>query len=220
VADRVFEDRVGLWIVDPDRGVARLPAIKAYAGGIVRDVFMPREADKTHMAAVRGARLYSHLWVAVDGRDAPTMAADTLADVARLQPGAVELNVELGADAGLKPYMIELVHLIRAKRPKLRLRLNCGLWKASNLPTLELEHDPNLYACMQTYRGAMERVSEGDVYFELLGYGVPASKATLCYGAAGPVPPSAVRVCTVPDLSRRNRGVIFHDDLLADVGLL
>jgi hypothetical protein len=220
VADRVFEDRVGLWIVDPDRGVSRLPALKRYAGGIVRDVFMPRQATPAHLAAVRNARLYSHLWVAVDGRDAPTMAAETLADVARLRPGAVELNVELGSDAGLKVFILELVHLIRAQHAKLRLRLNVGLWKAFSLPALELEHDPNLYACMQTYRGAMERASEADVYFELLGYGVPAAKATLCYGAAGPVPPQGNRVCTLPDLSRRNRGVIFHDDLMVDVGLL
>jgi hypothetical protein len=148
------------------------------------------------------------------------MAAETLADVARLRPGAVELNVELGSDAGLPAFIVELVHLIRAQHAKLRLRLNVGLWKAFSLPAIALEHDPNLYACMQTYAGAMEPYSSADAYHELLGYGVPESKATICYGAAGPVPPAGDRVCTLPNLARRRRGVIFHDDLMADVGLL
>jgi hypothetical protein len=220
MANRVFEDRVGLWFVDGDRGCSRLPAVKAFAGGLIRDVFLPRTATPAHFAAVRNAGLYAHLWVAVDGRDAPTMVANTLADVARLRPGAVELNIELGSDAGLKVFVIEVVKGIRAKRKNLRLRLNVGAWKAFGLPRFALERDPNLYACMQTYLGAMEPVSAGDCYHELLGYGVPESKLTLCYGAAGPVPPNGERVCTLPDLARRRRGVIFHDELMADVGLL
>jgi len=220
VADRVFEDRVGLWIVDAGRGVSRLPAIKAYGGGLIRDVFLPRTSSPAHFAAVRGVGLYAHLWVAVDGRSAPQLAYDTLADIARLGPGAVDLNIELGSDAALKPYVLEVVLRIRAKRMSLRMRLNVGAWKAFALPALELASDPNLYACEQTYAGNMARYSEADAYADLLAYGVPEHKATLCYGAAGPVPPNGVRVCTLPNLGRRGRGVIFHDDLMAQVGLL
>lgn len=220
MADRVFEDRVGLWLVDGDRGISRLPAIKAYAGGLIRDLFLPRTAARSHFASVRAATLFAHLWVSVDDRTAPAMVADTLADVDRLAPGAVELNVELGADAGLQVYVLELVHGIRRARPKLRLRLNLGAWKGFAVPRIEVANDPNLYVCMQTYVGDMARNSEGDAYHELLGYGVPEAKLTLCYGAAGPVPPNGARVCTLPSLARRRRGVIFHDDLMADVGLL
>ncbi len=220
MGNRVFEDRVGLWIVTPGRGVARLPAIRAFGGGLIADTFWPRTSSAANLVAARNAGLAAHLWVAVDGRDAATMAADTLADVDRVKPGAVELNVELASDAALKLFAITLVKAIRAKRPKLRLRLNFGAWKGFGLPELELASDPNLYVCEQTYLGDMTRVSEGDVYFDLAAYGAPSAKLTLCYGAAGPVPPHGDRVCTLPDLSRRRRGVIFHDDLMADVGLL
>lgn len=220
MANRVFEDRVGLWMIDADRGVSRLPAIKAYAGGLIRDVFMPRTSSPAHLAAVRAAGLYAHLWIAVDSRSASAMVADTLADVTRLGPGALELNIELGSDPPLAQYVRDVVAGIRAKRKNLRMRVNLAAWKGFAAPALELAHDPNLYACEQTYLGDMMRVSEGDTYHDLLGYGCPEAKLTLCYGAAGPLPPSGVRGCTLPDLGRRRRGVIFHDDLMADVGLL
>lgn len=221
MADRVFEDRVGLWIIDPDRGVARLPALKAFAGGLVRDLFLPREATPTHFSAVRQAGLYAHLRVTVDGRSSTALVADTLADIARLNPGATELNLELGADAGLAAYVEAVVRGIRAARPRYRLRVNLGGWKGFAVPAELLAHDPNLYVCEQAYLGNMdELLSPADVLGDLLAHGAPVAQATVCYAAACTVLGSATRLRTLPDLSRTRRGVIYQDDLMADAGLL
>lgn len=220
MANRVFEDRVGVWVIDADRGVARLPELRAYAGGLIRDVFLPRSSSPEHFAAVRAAGLYAHLWTAPNERPVEQYVAETLADVARLKPGALELNVELGSDAPLKLYVIRAIAGIRAKRKNLRVRINLAAWKGFAVPALELTHDPNLYVCEQTYLGDMSRLSEADVYADALAYGAPAAKLTLCYGAAGPHPVTGVRICTLPSLARRRRGVIFSDDLMSDAGLL
>lgn len=220
MANRVFEDRVGLMIVDPDRGVARLPAIAAFGGGLIRDVFLPRAADPSHLAAVRGAGLYAHLWIARDERTAAELVADTLADLTRLKPGAIELNLEMPADPPLGAFVAACYGGVRAKRPNLRIRINVAAWKAFALAGLPFASDPNLYACEQPYGGGMEPYSSADAYRDLLAHDVPAERATICYGAAGPVPGSPGRVCTLPDLSRWRRGTIFQDDLMADVGLI
>jgi len=215
MANRVFEDRLGLWIVNPANLPSRLPGIRAYG---IKDVFLPRTADPSDLDSVRAAGLYAHMWAAVDGLSASDYANRTLLDIQRLAPGAVELNVELGADLPLAAYIREVVELIRSKLKSKRLRINVAAWKAFALPGDLLRNDANLYACEQTYAGDMARYSEGDVLANLLDW-IPAAKATLCYGAAGPVPGSSGRVCTLPDLTRRNRGVIFQDDLGAEVGL-
>jgi len=220
VANRVFEDRVGLLVVDADRGVARLPAIKSYAVGLIRDVFLPRSATPAHFAAVRAAGLYAHLWVATHDRSAAELVADTLADLARLKPGALELDLELNSDPPLEAFVGEVYARIRARRKNLRIRLNLAPWKAFAVPFKSIAYDPALYACEQTYAGDMAPFSQADALANLLEYGVPRAKATVCYGAAGPVPGSPDRVCTLPDLFRWHRGVIFSDDLMADVGLL
>ena len=63
-------------------------------------------------------------------------------------------------------------------------------------------------------------LSSADVLSDLTSHGVPAAKATVCYAAACRVLGSPERLRTLPDLTRLNRGVIFHDDLMADAGLL
>ena len=221
MADRVFEDRVGLWVITPANLPARLPAIAAYGGGIIRDLFLPRTASLADLALVRAAGLYAHLWAADDDLGAIAYADRTLADVARLKPGAVDLNPELSADAPLPAYVRTTVERIRAKRPKLRIRLNLATWKAFAFPADLLASDPNLYAAESCYLGNMDaRVSEADVLADMLANHVPQAKATVCYGAAGTPPGGGDRVCWLPELGRLRRGVIFSDDLMAEVGLL
>jgi hypothetical protein len=221
MSDRVFEDRVGLWVVDPTRGVARAQAIRSFAGGLIRDVFLPRTSSSAHFGAIRKAGLNAHLWVAVDGRSSADFAAETLADIARLTPGAAELNVELGSDAGLAGYVDDVIHRIRAVRRNYRLRVNLGAWKGFATPAELLVDDPYLYVCEQAYLGNMDEVlSPADVLGDLLAYGAPAAKATVCYAAACTVLGSSSRLRTLPDLSRVHRGVIYQDDLMADAGLL
>jgi hypothetical protein len=216
----VFEDRVGLLVVNPDRGVSRLPAIAAYAGGLIRDVFLPRDATPAHFAAVRAAGLSAHLWIATHDRSAAELVADTLADLTRLKPGALELDLELTSDPPLRAFVEACYVGIRAKRKSLRMRINLAPWKGFALAAWVFSADPNLYACEQTYAGDMAPYSQADALANLLAYGMPRARATVCYGAAGPVPGSPGRVCTLPDLTRWHRGVIFSDDLMVDAGLL
>lgn len=221
MADRVFEDRVGLLVVDPARGVARRSAIRAFQGGLVRDVFMPRASSAVDLVAIREVGLYAHLWAPVDGLDAPAYVARTLADVTRAKPGAVELNLELGSDAPLPDYVEAVVRGIRAKRPSLRLRVNLAAWKGFAVPAELLAEDPNLYVCEQAYLGNMDEVlSPADVLCDLLDHGAPRAKATVCYAADCTVLGSPSRLRTLPDLSRLHRGAIYQDDLMADAGLL
>jgi hypothetical protein len=221
MADRVFEDRVGLWVVDAGRGVARRTAIRAFAGGLIRDVFLPRTATPADFGAIRKVGLNAHLWVAVDGLSSAALAARTLDDIARLQPGACELNVELGTDAALPAYVGDLVRRIRVERPRYRLRVNLAAWKGFAVPAELLAEDPALYVCAQNYLGNMdELLSPADVLADLVEHGAPPAKATVCYAAACTVLGSPERLRTLPDLSRVRRGVIYQDDLMADAGLL
>lgn len=221
MADRVFEDRVGLWVINPANLPGRLPAIRSFGGGIIRDVFLPRSAELADFKRVRDAGLFAHLWVTPDDLSAIAYADRTLADLARLKPGAVELNVELPADPPLGPYIGTVVERIRSQRPNLRLRINVAAWKAFALPIARLVADANLYACEQNYLGNMdELVSPADVLSDQLAWGAPAAKVSVCYAAACRVLGSPGRVRTLPDLSRLHRGVIFQDDLMVEAGLL
>jgi hypothetical protein len=221
VADRVFEDRLGLWLINPANLAGRLAPIKAFAGGAIRDLFLPRTADVGDLQRVREAGLSAHLYVATDGLDALAFATRTLADLGRLRPGAVELNFELASDPPFPQYVRDAVARIRADRPALRMRLNTPPWKGFAFPVDLLNSDPNLYACEQNYLGNMdELLSPADVLGDLLAWGVPVRKATVCYAAACRVLGSAGRIRTLPDLSRRRRGVIFQDDLMVEAGLL
>lgn len=221
MADRVFEDRVGLHIVTPANLPGRLPAIRAFGGGLIRDLFLPRSATPDDIARVRAAGLYAHLVVAVDNRSSAELAADTLADLARLGTRGVELNLELAADPPLPGYVRDVIVRVRAKRPQARLRVNLAPWKGFALPADLLASDPYLYACAQSYLGNMdELLSPLDVAADLRAYGCPDAKLTVCYAAACTVLGSSSRLRTLPDLSRIHRGVIFQDDLMLDAGLL
>lgn len=220
MANRVFEDRLGIWNITPSKlDAGRLARIRGFDGGIIDDVFLPRSAERRDFERVRAHGLHAHLWTATDGRGPDEMARDTLADIRRVGDVGVDLNVEV-PDRELREYMIVLVRRIRAEMPGRRLRLNIAPFKAFALPIPELYRDRWLYVCEQTYDGGMGRFSEADCYADLVEHGVPPGKATLCHGAAGPVRGAPGRVCTLPYLGRRRRGVIFSDDLLAEVGLL
>lgn len=221
MADKVFEDRVGLLVIEPARGVERLPKIKAYGGGLIRDVFLPRSATPANVTAVRDAGLACHLWVASDGLTAGNFAARTLADMTRLNRTGVELNYEGIPDAQLAAYLRTSVGLIRAQRPQARLRINQPPWKGFGLPVDLLGSDRNLYAAAQNYEGNMdELLSPLDVVDNLTQHGAPETKVSCCYAAACTVQGSPSRLRTLPWLARLHRGVIFSDDLMVEAGLL
>lgn len=221
MADRVFEDRVGLLVIDPARGVERLPKIRAYGGGLIRDVFLPRSATPADVQAVRDAGLACHLWVASDGLTAGNFVARTLADMTRLNRTAVELNFEGIPDAQLATYLRTTVSMMRASRPNARLRLNQPPWKGFALPPDLLEGDRNLYAAAQNYEGNMdELLSPLDVASDMTQHGAPETKVSCCYAAACTVQGSSARLRTLPWLLRLHRGVIFSDDLMVEAGLL
>lgn len=234
----VFGDgRVGLIIARLDGGWRdRLPSIRRFAGGLITDVFLPRSASATDLWQVRQAAFTgAHIWAAVDGLTATDYAARTLEDISRAGPGGVELNIELASDAALEPFMRAVVLAIRAKLPNRRLRLNIAPYKGAFVPVELIQNDPNLYICEQTYYGDLSRVSEGEAFLDLLEAGVPPRKASLCYGAAALAPIRAdsaepphrfVGLGTLWTwgngalVRHLRRGIIFQDDLLADVGLL
>lgn len=221
MADRVFEDRVGLWVIDPANLPDRLPRIVAFAGGLVRDLFLPLSSTAADVQRVRAAGLGCHLWTATDGLDASTFASRALGAMSRLNRAAAELNFEGIPDAQLPTYVRQTVANMRAVRPFARLRLNQPPWKGFGLPVDLLRSDANLYACAQNYLGNMdELLSAADVVHDLLAHGVPPGKATVCYAAACEVLGSSSRLRTLPDLSRLRRGLIFQDDLMVDAGLL
>jgi hypothetical protein len=221
VADRVFEDRLGLWIGSPTSLPGRLQAIRSWRGGIIRDLFLPRTAPASLFGDVRKVGLFAHLYATPDGLNARAYAERTLGDIARLQPGACDLNVELSSDPPLKAYVETAVRAIRDVRKSYRLRVNLAAWKGFAVPAALLAGDENLYACEQNYLGNMdELLSPLDVRDDLVAWGCPPAKATVCYAAACKVLGSPARVRTLPDLARVHRGVIFTEDLMAEAGLL
>lgn len=219
VGPHVFRDgRLGVWIVSPANLPGRLAGLRALG---FTDVFLPRTATKSDVERVRVAGFVgAHLWEAVDGETADEYAERVLADVRRLAVGAADLNVELGSDAALEPFMRRVLRRIRSTMPSRRLRLNVAWRKAGFLPVDLLVDDPNLFACEQNYLGGMEPCSAADALEHLLAAGVPREKAAVCFGGAGPVPPAGSRVATFPTGFPPSRGVVFQDDLLAEVGLL
>jgi hypothetical protein len=220
MANKVFEDRLGVYVINPANLHARLPGIRAFG---IRDVFLPRTALGEAFGWVRAAGLYAHLWTPTDDLSARDYANRTLLDVQRLGPGAVELNIELPSDPPLAAYVAETYRLIRSKRKALRLRVNLAPWKGFALAELQTAwgKDGNLYAAEQNYEGNMANLlSPADVLSNLLDWAVPRERATVCYGAHCRVLGSPERLRTLPDLARTKRGVIFSDDLMADAGLL
>ncbi len=226
------DDRLGIWIAPTanlaDKLADRLPKLRTAVPALT-DVFLPRAATSEDRQAVLAAGfLGAHMWWAVDGLDPLAYAKRTLADIERAKPGAGDLNIELGTDSALEPYMRVVIATIRAKRPSYRLRLNVAFRKGAFVPADLVQSDANLYVAEQNYVDppglSMAPTSAADALLDLLEHGFPMEKAAVCYGAAGSVggKTGAERVNTLPNgggwLPRR--GVVFHDDLMADAGLI
>ena len=219
MADRVFENRLGVWNITPGNLGRRLPAMAELG---IRDVFLPRTASRDNISEVREAGLAAHVWSSVDGLRAHDYANRVLLDVDRLGPRGFDLNVELSSDAALPEYLLTALGLIRSRRPNLRVRFNLAAWKGFALARMPWDRDENLYACVQAYSGSnMDNLlSAGDVLWDMIAWGVPMARATVCYAAHCRVLGSDERLRTLPDLTRLNRGVVFSDDLMHDAGLL
>lgn len=218
MANRVFDDRLGVYVVNAGNLERRLTPLGVLG---FRDVFLPRTAAPEDFGRVRDAGLYAHLWTATDGLSAYDYANRTLLDLQRLPAGALELNIELPSDPPLPRYVADTVRLIRAKRRGLRMRVNVAPWKGFAFALVDFAADANLYAAVQNYEGNMDNLlSPADVLRNLEDGKVPSTRATVCYAAMCRVLGSVERLRTLPDLSRLHRGVVFSDDLLADAGLI
>lgn len=220
----VFEDgRLGCWIVNI--GALGGRHAKLHELGVT-DLFVrgPDGSPALKAAVLAAGFTGCHAWWAVDGLTAAQYAERVLADVARWSPGAGDLNVELGSDPPLEPYMRAVVGAIRAARPSYRLRLVIAPNKAGFLPLELVQSDPSLYVAIENYGGNMTELYDAQEQELAAGAaGVPASKIASMYAAACEIPgltQPSVRVNTWPIALPPARGVIFHDELLAQAGLL
>jgi hypothetical protein len=195
----------------------RLPRFKTFKPGRITDLFLPREAQPSDMKLVRDAGYFAHLWTTPHGKSAKAYAAQSLLDVDRLKPGALELNVEVD---DLEPYLRECHRLIRAKKPNLRLRFNVQPFKGAQIPWDAFYDDPHAFVIAQAYGGNMDwRASEFDVLLDLERW-TPLEelgKLSVMYGAHVSPGEGKPRVPALPGWIRR-RGSIYSDDLLVDAG--
>lgn len=219
----VFEDgRYGCWIVNLDALAGRLAALRGLG---FTDLFL-RGPDGTRglkADVLEAGFLGCHAWWAVDGLSAAQYAERVLADVARWGPGAGDLNIELATDTALEPYMRAVVSRIRPARRAYRLRLNVAARKGGFVPGDLVASDPQLYACEQVYGDREDLAmslwfSEADALERLTEAGVPAEKAAICF--AGALRIGYRSWPGIPNGWTPRRGVVFHDDLLAEVGLI
>lgn len=227
----VFRDgRFGCWIITPSNGdvagkiAERATALRELG---ITDLFV-RGPDGTttvkRLALERGFSSCCAYW-SPDGLTAAAYAARALADVGRWSPGAGELNIEVGNDPALEPYVRAAVGAFRAQRASYRLRVNVAGRKGGFLPGDLFTADANLYACEQVYLDALGpmtmRLSEADALERLELAGIPREKCAICYAGAVEVGGSTAgkRVAGLPQWLP-NRGVVFSDDLLAEAGLL
>jgi hypothetical protein len=230
---------VGLWVVNPANLSDRLPRIAALWGGLVSDVFVSGAASRSQADAIRatvrpnGTKLRAQLWAAANNLPVASYADQVVADSKRLDVGVADLNIEV-PDAKLADYIRDAVSLIRAERPTFKLRVDVAPYKGFGLTGLAFAGDGNLYACEQAYYGDMSPVTADEALADLLDHGVPRARAAIAYGAAGPigwvapgVPWSTTRHFTIGTLYFNGQlvrgirhGLIFQDDLLAEVGQL
>lgn len=218
MADKVFEDRLSIYVRGTEELRRRLPAMRAL--GII-DFFLPRAATKADLEAVRQLGGAAHMWWATDGLSAKDYAERTLADIAQKSPGAGGLNIELGDDPPLRQYVEDVVRLIRAKRRSYRLAIDLAPFKGFAIPQKRVVEDPNLYVRAQNYGGNMDFFfSPSDVKDDLEAWGAPKAKVTVLYAAACRVHGSATRQRVLPELRHPMRGCIYNDDLMSEVGLL
>lgn len=225
---------VGLWCVNPDNLASRLARIASFANGMFSDVFVPRTATPAHIALIRstvrpnGTKLRAQLWTIPGGLSPADYAAQVLGDINRLNPGVVELDIE-ESDGVMRGYVDQTIAALRKVRPKFLFRVNTAPFKGYVLPVSRFQTDPALYACGQTYYGDMSRASEAEVILDLIDWGIPRAKASCCYGAAAPTyyPANVGRTLALGTLYYQGgfvrqlaQGLVFQDDLMAQVGLL
>lgn len=219
----VFGDgRLGVWGRDRGLVISRLPKLRAFGGGWITDVFLPRTATKEDKQKVLAAGFTgSNMWWARDDLNAVAYANRTLSDITRAAPGAGDLNIELaGQDALLADYIRTVMTTLRNARRSYRFRLVVEPFKGAFLPVELLQEDANLFVCGEVYSGLMERMAEDDVRRDLIEAGIPQEKVSVMYAAAVTVPGRSERVCGLPTGRIPRRGVIYHDDLMSDAGLI
>ncbi len=232
MAHAFADGSVGLWVVNPVNLPARLGRIASFAGGMFTDVFVPETATPAAMALIRstvrpnGTKLRAQLWTHPAARSPAEYGSAILVSILTLRPGVVELDIEVPDDI-LTAYIDTTLNRLRDTRPTFLFRVNIAPNKAVFLPAHRFATDDALFACEQTYYGDMSRFSEADALADLLGYGVPLSKASVCYGAAAPDPTTGERHASLPSvfyqgqpIAKLKRGLVFQDDLMADAGLL
>lgn len=218
----VFGDRrLGCWIVNVQNlTTARMDGLRALG---VTDLFVQGGQGTVEVKqAVLRKFTGCHAWWAVDGLPVAEYVARALADIARWNPGAGDLNIEV-PDQVLGPYMRQSVIGIRMVRRNYRLRLNIAPRKFGYVPVDLLQEDINLYVAIQNYGGNMDAMfSEADQERGLREAGVPDEKISTCYAGGCTVGgiTGGQRVNTFPTAFQVQRGVIFTDDLLAQVGLI
>lgn len=232
---------VGLWNVEPARLADRLPKIAAFADGTISDVFVPGSASRAQADAIRatrrpdGTNLRAQLYAVARATTPEAFAAQADADSRRLGVGVVELNIEK-PHAELADYVRRSVAAFRKLRPVMKLRVNVGAFCGFGLLGAPFGGDGNLYAIEQAYYGLMEPVNADEALTNLLDHGVPRDRASVMYGAAGPIGWTAAqpgvwnsaRHCTLGTFwhldgviwRRPAHCSIFTDDLMAEVGLL
>lgn len=226
----VFGDgRIGLQIISPANIAHRLPHIKSFNGGMITDLFLPLDTTPAHVQQVRDAGLFVSLVAASNGQPVGTYINQTLSVFDALGVGALELNIE-EPDPVLRSYIEQAVSRLRAKKRNLRVRINIAPYKGFALPYEALRDDTNLYVCEQNYYGDMSPVAGDEVWRDLVDHGVPGHKASVCYGARGLFVrrDGGVEACALGSLFHQGqlvgrklqRGIIFSDDLMSEVGLL
>lgn len=218
----VFGDkRLGVFIVDPERGISRLDKFKNLG---ITDLFFPGEiSSKDHLKKGRDKGYSSHIWVAVNGRTVAQYVGLVDDSITRTGAGACDLNMEFGDDSKMKAHIRETMKELRADRPQYRFRLDIAPRKWDFIPVELVVADPQLYVTIQNYGGNMEFFfSAPDQENGLRAVGVPDGKISTMYAAhcrttAGAGDP---RVPCLPTSWTIQRGCIYQDDLLTDAGYI
>jgi len=227
VGPNVFgPNRVGLWAISnsnlPDKLRHVLPRARALVPNLT-DIFLPLDATITSKDVVRQNNFYAHLYCVAEGTTPKTLAASALVRRKTLGTGAIEVDLEGSAVQpdlpGLANYAKAFVAEVRHTNPNLPLRLNVPPFKGYALPVQLLRDDPQLFVIAQAYYGNMDgRLSEADVFLDLLDYGVPRDKIKIHYAVMANTP----RTFVLPGASYKpiTEGSVYDDDLLIDSGRL
>lgn len=225
VGPHVFGNgRRGLWVAEnanlTDKLKHYLPRFKNAIPNLT-DLFLPPSATADHARMCRAAGFFAHLYVVAHDKSAADLAKHGLERRKALGTGAIEFNLEGGAqvqDPVLKKYATDLVDVVRDTNPNLPIRLNYVPLKGFAMPVQLINSDPQLFVIAQGYGGNMDLLYAADeILSDMLNWGVRPEKASvmhaiMCSRGSGP------RQLTLPHV--RNKGAFYIDDLLLDAGLL